>query len=196
MRLLLARHGESEANTLRVISNRNFPHALTARGMVQAAALAQKLQDLKITKVYASPILRAMQTAEIISNHLGLDVSIEDALREPDCGELEGRSDAAAWTLHAQVRQDWFVTHQWDAHPLGGESYNDVVDRLAVLLENRSSTDGCAVCVTHGLLIQILLHHFVGVEGTTALAACLPDYAQVIAIEPEGRQWKFVKDFE
>lgn len=106
MRLLLARHGESEANTLRVISNRNFPHALTARGMVQAAALAQKLQDLKITKVYASPILRAMQTAEIIGNQLGLEVCIEDALREPDCGALEGQSDAAAWTLHAQVRQD------------------------------------------------------------------------------------------
>lgn len=196
MRLLLARHGESVANTLRVISNRNLPHALTPRGVMQAEGLAEQLQSQGITTIYSSPIARARQTAEIVGSRLDLAVDVRDALREPDCGELEGRGDTAAWALHARVRQDWFEYHRWDSRPPGGESYCDVLNRLTRFMATLVMLEGCVLCVTHGLLIQILLHHFVWVEGTTALAACSPDYAQAIAIEPEGRKWKFVKDFE
>jgi len=59
MRLYFIRHGESEANTLQIISNRNLPHAMTETGLRQVFALAGKLHGKSICRIYTSPILRA-----------------------------------------------------------------------------------------------------------------------------------------
>ena len=67
MRLYFIRHGESEANVLHEISNRGAKHGLTEKGRAQVAALAQKLGAIPFVKLYSSPLLRAIQTAEILS---------------------------------------------------------------------------------------------------------------------------------
>ena len=64
MKLYFARHGESEANTLRVISNRESRFGLTTTGKQQAAILADGLKDIPITAIFSSPILRARETAQ------------------------------------------------------------------------------------------------------------------------------------
>ena len=48
MRLYFVRHGQSEANVLRVISNRDLPHHLTDMGRQQAEALARSLADVSL----------------------------------------------------------------------------------------------------------------------------------------------------
>ena len=67
MRLYFVRHGESEANTLHVISNRESPFGLTALGKKQANILADSLKDIPVTVIFSSPILRARETADILS---------------------------------------------------------------------------------------------------------------------------------
>ena len=67
MKLIFVRHGESEANVLRVISNHSLPHALTGRGRGQAHRLAERVQGSDIVRIYCSAILRARQTAEIVA---------------------------------------------------------------------------------------------------------------------------------
>ncbi|MEZ4728874.1 MAG: histidine phosphatase family protein [Caldilineaceae bacterium] len=71
MKLFFTRHGESQANIGRIISNRTLPHSLTALGRAQAVALAEKLGTEKISTIYASPILRAQETAQIIAAREG-----------------------------------------------------------------------------------------------------------------------------
>ena len=96
LHLLFARHPESEANQLRIISNRDLPHALTALGKMQDVTLADSLVDKGISAIYASPILRAAETARLVGVRICLAVQTADALREPNCGMLEGHSNEAA----------------------------------------------------------------------------------------------------
>jgi broad specificity phosphatase PhoE len=134
MKLYFVRHGESEANVLRVISNRGWVHPLTEKGRCQAYDLADRLCGAGIAKIYTSPLQRAVQTAEILGQSLEVEVEITDALREFDCGIAEGRLDAEAWSLHAWVSQEWAVHHRWDSRIENGESFNDMRNRFLPLV--------------------------------------------------------------
>ncbi len=99
MRLYFVRHGESEANLLNEFSNRGLKHGLTQ----QAHALAQSLRSIPVTALFSSPLLRARQTAEILARELGVAYQMTDALREFDCGLLEGKMDAESWQRYWKV---------------------------------------------------------------------------------------------
>jgi probable phosphoglycerate mutase len=84
MKLYLARHGESEANVRRIFWDQPHGYGLTDRGREQARALAEGLDNVEFVTLYCSPILRAVQTAQIVGRRLDLTPQIEDALRERD----------------------------------------------------------------------------------------------------------------
>src|SRR5579859_6938005 len=109
MKLYFVRHGESEANVLRIISNREEPHALTSNGRQQARALADSLQGTAFARIFSSPVLRARQTAEILAERLGVPYEVTEALREYDCGILEGKGDAPSWALHQANFHEWLL---------------------------------------------------------------------------------------
>ena len=67
MFLYIIRHGDPDYTT----------DSLIPRGRAQAMAVAQRLKDAEITKVYSSPLGRAIQTAEPTARLLGLDIGIE-----------------------------------------------------------------------------------------------------------------------
>ncbi len=135
MKLFFTRHGQSEANALRIISNRELPHALTELGRQQAWNLAERLNPIPFTRIYTSPILRAVQTAQILSDCLKTPFEVDDGLREFDCGIAEGRGDAAAWTLWSEVYTAWTEKGEYAARIEGGESWYDIHQRLAGLIE-------------------------------------------------------------
>lgn len=161
MRLYFVRHGESEANLLHVISNRDLPHGLTANGCRQAQCLAQALLQAGVTRIYTSPIRRARQTADILAGVLQVDVVETPALREYDTGILEGRSDAAAWDQFWQVRQDWIAHHWWESQPAQGESFLDIQARflpfIESLVEKTPGQQGNLILVGHGGLYTCML---------------------------------------
>jgi len=161
MRIYFTRHGESEANLLREHSNRGLKHPLTAKGREQAAALAQKLADIPVTRLFTSPIMRAVQTAEILSDALGVSYEITDALREYDCGILEGRADEAAWQLHFAVFDAWVQRKNWDRRIEGGESFIEIRDRFVPFIEGLVAEYGQSVAnivlVGHGGLYRCML---------------------------------------
>ena len=97
MKLYFVRHGQSEANLLKQFSNRGFKHGLTALGREQVHQLAHRLKHESLSYIYSSPLMRAVQTAEVLSSELNLQYEVTDALREYDCGTLEGRLDAESW---------------------------------------------------------------------------------------------------
>lgn len=160
MRVHFARHGHSEANQRHVISNRRLPHPLTAQGCGQAAALARSLAGAPLVAAYSSPIPRAAETAQIVAAAHGLPLAVEDALREPDCGVMEGRGDAEAWAEHDRVLAAWLDGVD-DARIDGGESLQEVrarfvpfVDRLVA---SHGDTAGDVLVVTHGSLLRLML---------------------------------------
>src|SRR4051794_34229593 len=79
--LLMIRHGESEANA-GLTKEPNC--SLTSRGLEQAADVARRLaaNDLRGFDLLCSPYRRAVQTANVLAETLGLKIAIEPAIRE------------------------------------------------------------------------------------------------------------------
>jgi probable phosphoglycerate mutase len=162
MRLYFVRHGESEANVSRQFSNKFYDrHPLTATGRAQAEKLAEMLRDVKFDAIYVSPLLRARQTAEIISAPHGLEVQVTPALCEHDAGDLEGRMDRDAWDAYGQLVERWIVKNELDARMPNGESFNEMRARfipfIADLTQKYAATDARILLVGHGAIFHSML---------------------------------------
>jgi broad specificity phosphatase PhoE len=80
MEIFLVRHGESEANISKTLSNPKT--ALTANGIKQAEKLAERLSKMTVDLIFASDYVRAMRTAEIINEKCKSVLLTEPLIRE------------------------------------------------------------------------------------------------------------------
>jgi broad specificity phosphatase PhoE len=160
MRLYFVRHGESEANTTRTISNRGWMHPLTEKGRQQALVLAANLETVSAVKIYSSPLRRAVEAAGILAQQLRLPVEVTDALREYDCGILEGKSDLESWRLHAEEKEKWLVGGDLTFRVEEGESFVEIQSRfhpfLQHLIEDSLFSENI-ILVGHGGTYQCML---------------------------------------
>jgi probable phosphoglycerate mutase len=162
MRILITRHGESEANIQKIISNRDLPLKLTRVGISQSLALAESLKKWEVRKVVASPILRSRETSCLIAERLGVPLFISQALREFDCGIMEGRKDQDAWAAHQAVVRAWDENQDYAKHIMpDGESFNDMKARflpfLASLMNESKDQSGDVLLVSHGGILHQML---------------------------------------
>jgi probable phosphoglycerate mutase len=88
-KIIFVRHGQAEHNVLEMSSSALDKHPLTKLGEEQAKKAAEKLQSEDIDVVYASPILRAKQTAEAYTKRAGKEIIFDDRLKEITSGNWE-----------------------------------------------------------------------------------------------------------
>ena len=154
MKIFFARHGESQANLLHMISNRDLPHRLTSKGHEQAHSLADSLTNSRITHIFTSPIPRAMETGSIVASRLGLECIVTGALREYDCGIYEGRSDEAAWQAWQRLFDAWYLHQRYDECLDMGETFYHMLERfmgfIHDLVTRFANTDTAILCISHG----------------------------------------------
>jgi broad specificity phosphatase PhoE len=93
MEIILIRHGESEANARGMVQGRG-DYRLNDAGRRQARLTAQALRDLPPERVFASPLVRARETAEIIAQSHQAEIVLLDDLLEYDLGAFEGLTPA------------------------------------------------------------------------------------------------------
>ena len=164
-KLYLVRHGENPANITKEISCRHVDYPLTSKGRLQATQTAAYFRDKKIDEIYASSLIRARQTAQIIARPLGLDVALMENFRELDVGELETNEDLEeSWRIHFEVIREWMGGNM-TAHFPGGENYYMARDRMRAGVKNiLDGKDGRNIIIVgHG-----------GIFTTTAVDLC-PD---------------------
>jgi broad specificity phosphatase PhoE len=161
MRIYFVRHGESQANLLHVISNRGLRHGLTLNGREQVRRLSRRLQAIPFTRIYSSPLLRAVETSIIVADQLGLEYEVTEALREFDCGVMEGRSDEEAWNAWRELFDAWTLHQEWEQHIEDGENFIDIRRRFVPFIESLSElyghTSSNLLCVGHGGLYWLML---------------------------------------
>ncbi len=164
MRIWFIRHGLAYNNVANVFSNRpEDTHELTPEGHQQVMKLALSLaEDLPYTALYSSDLKRAMQTAGLIGAAVGLPIQPVAWLREHHAGELEGRSDTAAWTQYTHLIRTWFIEHNPHARITGGESLTEMRQRFRAFVDMLMATytdepDARVLVVGHGGLYMACL---------------------------------------
>ena len=151
----LLRHGE-HGLLGRVLAGRMPGVGMTERGRAEIASQAERLGTEKIAAIYASPLQRPRESAEIVSPRLGLPIEFRDDLLELDFGEWTG---ATFDSIRADPRwQAWSTQRSLAAIP-GGESMREVQQRVvAALLElNERHLHETVVLVSHGDVIRAVL---------------------------------------
>jgi len=161
MRLCFVRHGESTANLLGEYSNNGFKHPLTGKGVEQARLLAGSFDGLPVERIYSSPVMRAVQTAQILAESLHAPLECTEALREWSVGIYEGTTDPAGWKLHRQVQEDWYFHGRLESKMPGGESFLDIRERFVPFIEGLGQegqgSNQTVVLVGHGGLYLAML---------------------------------------
>ena len=159
MKLIVVRHGETSWNhENRILGRTDIP--LNEAGCRQAEEAAEKLADIDISAIYASPLKRAHKTAQIIGQYHDCEVSVEGRLIEQNFGIYEGlpRDDPE----YQRAKRQYF-----SRYPEGGESFQDLSARVyAFLNEIREKHKGETVAaVTHNGIIRVIESYFGDLEN-------------------------------
>lgn len=165
MRLYLVRHGQTEWN----VNGRAQGHTdidLDEVGKEQARCLAQAFQEICVSKVVTSDLKRAYNTARAVHEVSGGDFIVDPRLRERSFGEWEGlhfEEVLRRRTVFAEQGGDPF-----DHRPPGGESMQDVWDRISAIVDEIDTASEALAIVTHGGSLSVLLAQLLRANGATS----------------------------
>ena len=156
MRIYVIRHGQSEANLLEAHAGW-AQVSLTPEGMAQAAAVGQRLKEVRFDKVIVSDLLRAQQTAVLALP--GYEYQTDWRIREISVGSLMGRrvADCAAQLGEPYLRH----RSARDFTAYGGENPEQMQRRVSEFLEDLTKEPPearIAVVCHEGAMYSMLCH--------------------------------------
>ena len=157
---VLFRHGETPDNQAGILQgHRNTP--LNDLGRRQAEMAAARLKGEHFDAIFASDLLRAFETAQIIGDAVGVTPVPEKRLREWHLGELEGQYSKELWKSHFDI-MNFFADGKGDISVPGGESRSTFEKRVADCMEEIA--DKCegksVIIVTHTGVLHAIFKHF------------------------------------
>jgi broad specificity phosphatase PhoE len=160
--LFLVRHGETDWNCSgQIMGCRPVP--LNRQGQDQARRLAALLKGRAVHSVLTSPVTRAVQTAEVIAEALGLPVTTEPGLEEIAFGEWEG----LYWKdLTDEIVRRNLYRIPSDTRAPGGETLREVQVRAVAAVE-RAVAERLTLpllCVSHADVIRAILGHYLRLD--------------------------------
>ena len=155
MRLLLVRHGQTSWNDSgRAQGHTDIP--LDPTGLDQAEKLAEALEDYPFDRILTSDLSRSFQTAKAVADACGVPLETRLDLRERCFGEWEGLPFGTV-TKNIHQRAEGLGISAQEVRPPGGESFQDVWDRLDPLERALRKSEDTTAVVSHGGALSIVL---------------------------------------
>jgi len=164
MRILLARHGETAWNAEgRYQGQEDIP--LSPVGEAQARALGERLRGVRIDRAVASPLSRALRTAELaLGEERAALLTTDDGFKEIAHGEWEGLLAQEIHTRDPERLRAWRETPHEVLMPQG-ESLQHVLDRAWPALQRACAgldSDETLLIVAHDAVNRVLLCRVLG----------------------------------
>ncbi len=141
--IFLIRHGESEANVKEVLSDSLEGYPLTEKGKDEIRRISLQLKGIKFDKIISSPVLRARESADIISKVTGIRIEVDERLRESSMGVYNNKH--------------YFELPEGGREAKGLESWDSISTRMVDFSRNQGGT---IIAVSHQITIRVLLAHF------------------------------------
>ena len=191
MDIYLLRHGQSTSNELRLVCGAaDYP--LSSTGKIQAKNVCAHLGSIVFTRIYSSPLSRALQTVEDLTANFS--VSIESELIELDTGEVSHISVDELWKREPRYRYQGLNPHL--RYP-GGECLDDMLTRIRDWYQRRFNewtADDVILIAGHEGTVCGLLHHLLNLEvknyPTFNIGNC--DYVHISINEAEQVRYRFI----
>jgi alpha-ribazole phosphatase/probable phosphoglycerate mutase len=175
VRIWCLRHAEAETVTTDTITDDPNP-PLSARGRRQAAEAARALADEPITRIYASTMLRARQTADFLAAGRRCGVTAMEELAEVG--------------VSAEVLRAWVVEQDFGRRAADGETGNEVITRVTAAFERIAGAHPAetVVVVGHVASLTVALGRLCSL-GPVIWGTPLP-HAQPFLVEYDGGAWR------
>ncbi|WP_226657591.1 histidine phosphatase family protein [Pseudalkalibacillus hwajinpoensis] len=161
MRIYLTRHGETKWNKENRLQGWKDSD-LTTIGEKNATALGLRLKEIDINKIYTSPSVRAVHTANLIRGSRDIRIQKVEELREIYFGLWEGRTkESIVAEYKSEYHHFWNSPHLYNPSNHEGESLQDlqtrVLSALHMIIDQDESRS--VLIVTHAVVIRVLLSY-------------------------------------
>ncbi len=154
MKLIVVRHGRTENNEHEII-NGQFDDLLSESGRQEIPILLKKLQSYQFDAVYSSPLKRALETVSPIAEDHNIDVNIDERIIEVNMGSFTGKPFESTTTVIGKTSSEWLNTYTYDLKPYGGESAEEVSQRISSFIKDvKGSKFNSVLIVTHGGIVR------------------------------------------
>ncbi len=158
MKLIIVRHGETVANTKKIVQGRES-NKLTEKGKQQAREVGKQLKKHKIDMVFCSPLDRCVETLEniMMECEIEAEIFICNLLEERFMGEYVGSSlDDINWK---EIDEDNKINRE-----MGVESLVDFRKRVELFMEDLKleDEDKTVLVVSHAGPIEIMVNKITG----------------------------------
>jgi probable phosphoglycerate mutase len=197
-RIVLIRHGQTEWNRVERFRGRaDVP--LNEAGLAQAEATGQRVAadvspsgGWQPAAVYASPLSRAVKTAEAIARRLGLAVQIHAGIADIDYGQWQGLSPDEAKERWPEIHHAWFNAPQTARIP-GGETLDEIrVRAMGAVSEIAAHHAGQTVAVvSHTVVNRVILLAILGL-GNDRFWRLRQDTCAINVFEADGGDFTLV----
>ena len=179
------RHGQTDWNLeMRLQGSTDIP--LNDTGREQARHAAGLLTGQSITRIVVSPLSRAMETARIVGDRLGLEPVIDDRLIERNFGLFEGMTIDEVHLHRKEMRT--FMNPKADLdgkhYPDNAEPLGEVIDRVYACVNEHRANDLC-LFVFHGIPFRAVSRKFLDDMYSSPNAA-------PVRFEQDGAKWRMV----
>ncbi len=191
-KVYLIRHAEAEGNIYRRAQGQH-DGAVSAKGLRQIAALAERFRSVPVDALYSSDLARTRATAGAVTQYHDLELRLDPRLREIDLGPWEDvpfgdllyrdpvqmrafNDDPAAWRID------------------GAETFPALTKRIrAAITDLAARHDGqTIVCVSHGMAIRSFLADIEGVPSSEIHRVPHGDNTAVTLLEADGGGFRIV----
>lgn len=155
MKIYLLRHGQTDWNCIwKMQGATDIP--LNETGIRQAHEAAERMKDEHYDAIYSSPLVRARVTAEIISEKLGMNFTVDERLKEMCFGVLEGTTPDYS-EINPNRKRFFDEPANYVPDPTA-ESFDDVGRRCESFLDELKKTGYDRVLIVcHGALTKSML---------------------------------------
>lgn len=186
MSFYVLRHGQTDWNVqMRLQGSTDIP--LNETGRAQAHVAAKILTGEGITRIIASPLSRALETAKIVGAASGLEPVTDGRLIERNFGLFEGMTIDEVHRQREEMREHMNPQadvdgkhYPWDAEPLP-----EVIDRVYTCINEHRGEGGRCLFVFHGIPFRAVTRKFLNDMYSS------PNAAPARFEEADGR-WRMI----
>ena len=160
MEIYVVRHGQTDYNVKKVFQG-HIDIPLNETGKKQAQETASKFRNIDADMILVSPLQRALQTAQPISQITGVPITIEERLIERSFGDMEGHQNREDWNIKMMLDYE----KNYDIENI--EPIQSLFKRVFYFLDEITEQykDKKVVLVTHGAVSQPIECYFNGMPS-------------------------------